>query len=198
MSRFQALPDQQSDDSDDHEADLRVHPLIAQLNPQPGDQRRFVILTGFIGEETDGLVRVYPGLDLGTYYEIPIDDIVYAESADPDQAARPTGIVLKASAQVRVVQVSNRTIEAGFLSGAIAEANLGAALRSMDGQIQDSDQARPEELTSPTGPVLPKPPPTSCLFAGKCICDVELIEQVQRKPPPTSCLFAGVCICEAT
>jgi hypothetical protein len=48
-------------DGDDG-VDLSINPVFSRIKHKPGDQRRFVIVAGFIGEVKDGLDRIYPTL----------------------------------------------------------------------------------------------------------------------------------------
>ena len=102
--------------------ELKTNPLLTEIAPQPNDQRQFVILIGYVlidessqGENTTA--RVYPVLDLRTYLEIRIDDLVYHEKAIPGQETSPTKLVMKPSAEVKRVTTTKRPVEAEFLSG---------------------------------------------------------------------------------
>jgi hypothetical protein len=110
----------------DKEAEITINPVIAQLKPQPQplDQRHFVVLTGFIGEVTADQIKVYPELDLRTYYTIDRKGLVFSEPADPGLASGPTKLVVEASTKVVFTQVNVRNTEAQFLGGAIATSNL--------------------------------------------------------------------------
>jgi hypothetical protein len=109
------------------DSDLTVNPVIAQLRPQPQplDQRHYVVLTGFIGEVTADQIKVYPELDLRTYYTIDRKGLAFWEPAEPGLASGPTKLVVDATTKVVLTQVSVRNTEAQFLAGAIATSNLG-------------------------------------------------------------------------
>jgi hypothetical protein len=106
---------------------LSMSPVILALDPQPSDLRNFVFLEGYIGEVNDSYVQLYPKLDLRTYFKVPRGAIKFAELADPDRATSQTRLVIDASAQVEIVKHDSVTFDAGYLSGAIAAANLPRA-----------------------------------------------------------------------
>ena len=56
--------------------DAKVHPLIAALE-KAGDAT--VAVEGYLGTSDDNVVRLYRGLDVTAYVEIPEDAIVYME-----------------------------------------------------------------------------------------------------------------------
>ena len=112
--------------------ELTTNPLLAKLAPQPDDQRRFIILIGYVlvDESSQGehpAARVYLDLDLRTYLEVQIRDVVWAEQAIPGQESSPTKLVLDATAQVDRVTTAARRVETEFLSGIIAADYLPTA-----------------------------------------------------------------------
>jgi hypothetical protein len=106
-----------------------TNPMIEKLNPQPLDQRHFVVLIGYIGNVTADFIQVYPNLDLRTYYRIPNNSavILYQAPINPADPSSPTKFVLDASTPIEVVNVSVKTLEAGFLAGAIADGHMSKA-----------------------------------------------------------------------
>jgi hypothetical protein len=158
----------------DDGVDLSINPVFSRIKPQPGDQRRFVIVVGYIGEVKDGLVRVYPTLSLGTYYEIPEEEIIFAEKVNPSQKSSPTGILLDARTRIRVVQASASEIESGFLAGAITAENLGSTRRAA---VAGTDVPAPAVAVNVNCPVVagpspyPKPPSSSCWQGAVCASD---------------------------
>ncbi len=104
--------------------DLSISPLFEAIQPKTDDQRKFLVLLGYIRATTDQTVTFYPDLDLRTYLEIPRGEIVWAEKAVPGQQASATKLVINANAQVRRVTTTARQVEVGFLSGMISSSCL--------------------------------------------------------------------------
>ena len=112
--------------------ELTTNSLLAKIEPKPDDQRQFVILIGYVlvDESSRGdnpAVRVYPELDLRTYLEIQIRDVVWAEKAIPGQESSPTKLVINAAAKVNRVTTTARSVETEFLGGIIADNYLPTA-----------------------------------------------------------------------
>src|SRR5262245_58526009 len=107
--------------------DLHPNPLFDVIKPLVDDPRQFTVMTGYIAEVTQDLVKVYPTLDLSCYLEISRGDIVWAEKAVPGQKSSPTKLVIKGSASVRRTVIAARKVEEGYLSGMITSRNLAAA-----------------------------------------------------------------------
>jgi hypothetical protein len=113
---------------------LTTNPILSEIQPQPGDQRRYVILLGYVGDVTDEFVVVYPTLDLRTHYKIPRTAILFAEPLVAGQDTSPTKLVVDATAKVDLVKIYIRSVEAGFLSGPVALSLLASAKPGMQAQ----------------------------------------------------------------
>ena len=83
--------------------DLTTNPLFETIKPQPDDQRKYLILIGYVAGTTKEIVTVYEDLDLSTYLEIPQSAIIWAEKAIPGQDSSPTKLVIEATAKVNRV-----------------------------------------------------------------------------------------------
>jgi hypothetical protein len=152
--------------------DLSVHPLIAELNPQSDDQRRFVTIFGYIGpSSTSGVITLYPSLDLRCYLEISVDDILFAEPAIPGQVSSPSKLILCATAQVTRVESTRDRTAVSLLSGKITEANLvTSAAGDAGGGV--STEVASRILVHDLGTTPAGPHPTShCVHAGACTSD---------------------------
>jgi hypothetical protein len=162
---------------DDPLMDLTVHPAIKKIKPKPHDEREYFVLTGYVGETEDGIVRVYPTLDLGTFYEIPLTAIVCSEKAVADQTLSRTILIVQCTPSVKLVTVSVRKVEAGFLSGSIAEENLGNAT-SQTARSYYTLPASAGNCVYPEGKTKPGSPfPTSrCWKNGACASDGVIYE----------------------
>jgi hypothetical protein len=145
------------------ELKITVNPVVAQIDPQPNDQRHFVILSGFIGEVTPDLVKVYPGLDLRTFYTIPREGIAFVEQAGGGLASDPTRLVVDSSTKVEVTNVHERSIEAQFLAGAIATSTLGT-LKPCPPPVHPVPTTTGHVVVVPCAapPAPPPPPPSQC------------------------------------
>src|SRR3954467_330681 len=99
--------------------DLTTNPLFEAIKPQPDDQRKFLILIGYVAGTAKEIVTIYEDLDLSTYLEVPESAIIWAEKAIPGQESSPTKLVIEANAKVNRVTTAGRKVEAGYLSGLI-------------------------------------------------------------------------------
>lgn len=153
------------------ESDLSVHPLIAKLDPQPGDTRRFLTLFGYVGPTWEkGFTTFYLDLDLGCYLLIPEDRILCAEAAIPGQRYGPTKLIVDAEAEITRVEIKRRKVDFRFLNGSITEANLGKATADGDTVtlFQTGPAAKALIHNSAVGPT--KPMPVSfCTLGGQCV-----------------------------
>jgi hypothetical protein len=155
--------------------ELPINTIIEKLKAGEDDTRGFAVLQGYVGEEKDGIVKIYPQLDLRTYFNVPTGDIVFAE-VTASSPLSPTKLVIKSTAKIEVVKISVQSYEAGFLAGAIAAANLpGAQVQSRTG----SETAATLSLSLDSclilrkGPPPPPPPPRS-VCSNPCITEAPL------------------------
>jgi hypothetical protein len=163
--------------ADEVPMDLTVHPVLQKIKPKPCDEREFFVLTGYVGDTEDDIVRVYPTLNLGTYYEIPEDSIVAAEKVDPNQKLSRTILIVECNPRVKLVTLSVRNVEAGFLSGSITEANLGSAISQTArsyyaSPVSAGNCVNPEAKTNPGSPF----PTSRCWKNGVCASDGVIYE----------------------
>ncbi len=100
-------------------AAFALNPVIAQIVPDPDNPPKTAIVSGFLGASTRvGFLRIYLGLDLQRYIELPSTALLYAEDPDPTDELSPTTMIIDATANVSLVQV----LAGSYLSGAIASA----------------------------------------------------------------------------
>lgn len=105
--------------------EVKTHPLVTKLNPNPDDPPDLVALHGYIGPSKEkGNVCIHHGLDFSSYTEVPKDAIRHVEPVDPSNENSPTVVLIPASTQVRHVRKTVQTGEAGFLAGGIAASQL--------------------------------------------------------------------------
>jgi hypothetical protein len=109
--------------------DLRQDPLIDALVPDPGaGPTSAVVLQGFLGRGTkEGGWRLYLSASLDEYVELQEADILYTRKLPDDQG---TLVWVPKSLRLQYVRVQSEQVEAEFLSGPIAEANLAGAAAS--------------------------------------------------------------------
>jgi hypothetical protein len=79
---------------------------------------KLVPLLGYVGDSGEGkdIVYLYLQLDLGSYYRIARSDILYSQPVSETDPAKPTKILVRASAQIELIH----TGAASFLMGNIA------------------------------------------------------------------------------
>lgn len=155
--------------------ELTTNPLLAKLAPQPDDQRRYIILVGYVlvdgsSQGEHPTARVYAGLDLRTYLEVPVREVVWAEKAIPGQESSPTKLVINAAARVSRVTTTKR-VETDFLGGIIASSFLRAAASGTFinvGGDQDLVENHPDCIKPGTGGSIhiDVPPPTVCYYTS--------------------------------
>ncbi len=156
--------------------DLSTNPLFETIKPQPDDQRKYLVLTGYVAGTNKKTVTVYEDLDLSTYLEIPESAIIWAEKAIPGQESSPTKLVIDSTAKVNRVTTTGRKVEAGYLSGLIASTYLTKAVRGVTIDVQIDGQTAVASPTC-TGPVLNQPRAASthgtsnCHVSGFCVSD---------------------------
>jgi len=103
--------------------DLTHHPVIAKLIKSHGSIPDTLELVGYLGpSDKDDRVRLYLDLNFKSYVEIPKEGaILYQEPTVASEEARPTKILVSASAKLTLVEVRVlEQVEASFLRGSIA------------------------------------------------------------------------------
>jgi hypothetical protein len=156
--------------------DLSNNPLFDVLKPKPDDQRRFLILVGYISATAGDTVTVYPNLDLTSYLEIPRSEIAWAEKAIPGQECSPTKLVINGDAKVNRVTTAARRVEAGFLSGMITARSLptSAGGVTINVSVDESTTFSAGSTCPTTGHATSKGsgPSSACRFTGLCVSDL--------------------------
>jgi hypothetical protein len=144
--------------SEDQDGILVKSELIRALDPQPCDQRNFVFLQGYVGEVTEEWVRIYPKLDLRTYFNVPRKEIKFTELVDPDRPSSQVRLVVESTVQIDVVKHGCQTFDAGYLSGAIAATHL-------PGAQPEPAEAMGARAAAPAGVLLPCTPPAKMIIS---------------------------------
>jgi hypothetical protein len=154
---------------------FETNPVFDNIKPVPNDQRRYVYLFGFIGKVDLDSIQVYPSLDLACYLQIPTDGIKAAEKADPVHEISPTRLLVDVSTTITVVNNRQRSVEAGFLAGAIAGANMPETHSSGVPGVSENgtgDIKRDLYLDDGVGSFSHNRSTPNCLAAGVCICAI--------------------------
>jgi hypothetical protein len=151
--------------------DLSPNPLLEKIKPTADDLRQYIVLAGYVGETENEMVRLYERLDLRTYLEIPVKDIIWAEKLVPGLEASPTFLVINAAAKGERVTSAARRVEAGYLSGLLASHYLRAAARGATVQHgREGDSA--EDSACDQAPFCAFPHGVStCHASGVCVSD---------------------------
>ena len=96
----------------------RVNPLVRDLLSAGGD--KVLAIDGFLGPTTEGRVRVYANLRLGTYIELPESDVV--RIVDADKSSDPSTVYFRRDAEVTYVQTATMRAEQAIAAAAAAPA----------------------------------------------------------------------------
>jgi hypothetical protein len=156
---------------------LVPNPVFDDIKIGPHDQRKFVLICGYIGKVNVDSILLYPGLDLRCYYEIPIEAIKAVDKEDPLHEISPSRVLIDASTEITIVYNRSRTVEAGFLAGAILSGNQPREAGPYNGGTEGAGSTRNFEFgTNGTGPV-PHSSPACTSASGKCNCLVASLER---------------------
>jgi hypothetical protein len=102
-------------------SDAEDHPVISELKKAASAGKKVVALTGFRGSSGKrGVVRIYPEPELGSYIDIPENEILNLEKGKRPVAsdAGPSTFLINAGAKIDVVQ--SEIVDASFLKGPIS------------------------------------------------------------------------------
>jgi hypothetical protein len=108
---------------DENKPDLTPDDVIERASASEKGKHGLAVLTGYLGASPKGAdhVRFYFDLDLKTYCDIAVADIVHRERVERVDEPNASRIFVAADAVLRVVQEAD--VEASFLEGPIAEAH---------------------------------------------------------------------------
>jgi hypothetical protein len=115
------------------------HPVIAKLKKAASDGKKTVVLTGYRGKSgKEGVVRIYPEPELGTYFDIPQDDILNLDNTKHTTAsdAGPSTFLINAGAKIEVVR--SETADAAFLKGPISSSTPLKVDKPLDDPVTDA------------------------------------------------------------
>src|SRR6186713_3146672 len=79
---------------------LRYDDFVASVQSDPAKPVATTLLSGFVGQGTEGHARIYPDPSLGTWYDVPEDAIVHSAPI-ADSKLGGSHIWVKADAQIK-------------------------------------------------------------------------------------------------
>jgi hypothetical protein len=99
---------------------LATDPMLANIDEVTEKHCELVFIYGFIGKVTDETVRLYQGLELRAYYEIPRRGIVFAEKVTCP-GGPSTKLVLYSTTRITYVSSATVTLPASSLAKVVAD-----------------------------------------------------------------------------
>jgi len=124
---------------------LATDPMLANIQEVTDKKFELVIIYGYVGKVTDDTVRLHQCLDLRKFYEIPTNEVVYAENVTCPEG-RLTKIVLFSTTRITYVSGAKATLPAGSLAEVVAD-------RDQRGEQPDPEYCQPY-----------------CQLNGRCVC----------------------------
>ena len=124
----------ESKEGDGKKARLKEDPLAAALVPDPGaGPPDTTVLHGYVGKSTlPNSWRLYLDAALTAYVELSEDDVRHQQKVGDNGG---TLVWVPRSLELKVTRVSSATIQAEFLSGAIAAGRMQAKARVSAGSV---------------------------------------------------------------
>jgi hypothetical protein len=86
--------------ADNDKPRIRYDDFISNIQPDPAKPESTIMLSGFVGHGPEGHARIYPDPTLGTWYDIPEDDVVYSMPI-ADSKLGGSYVWVRASAQIK-------------------------------------------------------------------------------------------------
>jgi hypothetical protein len=86
--------------ADNDRSKIRYDDFIGHVQPDPAQPVSTIMLSGFVGHGPEGHARVYPDPTLGSWYDIPEDDIVHSMPI-PDSRLGGSYVWARAGAQIK-------------------------------------------------------------------------------------------------
>ena len=164
------------------------HPLVKELLGEADPPGDLVHLVGYYGPpKKPGYKRLYLGLDFQAYFEIPEDGIVRAVPVDSNPSS-PTHVVVRAATRLELVQVSSQVIEASYLQGGIALANLSGAIGAQATAAAAAAPIAPQPQIASLHPLSGLANPF-----GQVFLSVPTINNVTTKSHFVTCCVAAGC-----
>src|SRR5258708_9910752 len=83
----------------DDNSKIRYDDFINAVQPDPAKPEATIMLSGFVGHGPEGHARIYPDPTLGSWYDVPEDDVVHSLPI-ADSKLGGSYVWVRASAQV--------------------------------------------------------------------------------------------------
>lgn len=87
----------------------KLNPILKELHNR-GDGDNLATIKGFIGEASEGYVRLYPFLTVPSYMDIRREDIIHFMDATEDD--KPTILYVKSSADINYTHIQSYIVKA--------------------------------------------------------------------------------------
>jgi hypothetical protein len=79
---------------------IRYDDFISNVQPDPAKPESTIMLSGFVGHGPEGHARIYPDPTLGSWYDVPEDDVVHSMPV-ADSKLGGSYLWVRASAQIK-------------------------------------------------------------------------------------------------
>jgi hypothetical protein len=86
--------------ADNDKSKIRYDDFVSNVQPDPAKPESTIMLSGFVGHGPEGHARVYPDPTLGTWYDIPEDDVVHSMPI-PESRLGGSFIWVRASSEIK-------------------------------------------------------------------------------------------------
>jgi hypothetical protein len=86
--------------ADNDQSKIRYDDFVNNIQPDPAKPEPTIMLSGYVGHGPEGYVRVYPDPTLGTWYDLPVADVVYSMPV-PDSKLGGSHIWVRPSADIK-------------------------------------------------------------------------------------------------
>ncbi len=86
--------------ADNDSSKLRYDDFVGHVQPDPANPVSTIMLSGFVGHGPEGHARIYPDPTLGTWYDVPEDDVVHSMPI-PDSKLGGSYVWIKANAPIK-------------------------------------------------------------------------------------------------
>jgi hypothetical protein len=108
--------------ADNDKSKIRYDDFIGNVQPDPAKPESTIMLSGFVGHGPEGHARIYPDPTLGTWYDVPEDDVVYSTPI-ADSKLGGSYIWVRASSEIKPGSAAPAATEAAQPQQAAAAVN---------------------------------------------------------------------------
>jgi hypothetical protein len=86
--------------ADNDQSKIRYDDFVNSVQPDPAKPEPTIMLSGFVGRGLEGYVRIYPDPTLGTWYDLPVADVIHSMPV-ADSKLGGSYIWVRASADIK-------------------------------------------------------------------------------------------------